>query len=270
METSQQRRPHRATRARRDALVALVHGGTVRVEDIAAHLAVSASTVRRDLAALEAAGLVSRTYGGAITSAPFHDRALADRLALNTAGKAGIGRAAVDLVHDGAMVFLDAGSTTMSFADALRQRSVRDVTVVTRGLENAVLLVGCEGIDVHVVGGHLTAASHGTTGPLALEALGRISFDLAVLGCDAVSARQGIGEPTLEEAYVKERAADRSERVAVLADCSKFGVSGISAWARLPEGWTLVTDTHDAGLLAPFEEARVRVITAAPVSSRPA
>lgn len=262
-QITQQRRPHRATRARRDALVALVQGGTVRVEDIAAHLEVSASTVRRDLAALESAGMVSRTYGGAITSAPYRDRALADRLALNTAGKAGIGQAAVDLVHEGATVFLDAGSTTMAFVEALRQRSVSSVTVVTRGLENALMLVGCDGIDVHVVGGRLTTASHGTTGPLALEALGRFSFDLAVLGCDAVSAQLGVGEPTLEEAYVKECAANRSERSAVLADRSKFGVSGISAWARLPDTWTLVTDTDDAGLLAPFEEARVRVLSTA-------
>lgn len=261
MEQTTQR-PHRATRARRNALIALVHGGTARVEDIAAHLEVSASTVRRDLAALESAGMVSRTYGGAITSAPYRDRALADRLALNTAGKAGIGRTAVDLVHDGATVFLDAGSTTMAFVDALRQRSVSGVRVVTRGLENAVLLVGCDGIDVHVVGGRLTTASHGTTGPLALEALERFAFDLAILGCDAVSAQRGVGEPTLEEAYVKECAANRSDRIAVLADRTKFQVAGISAWARLPEAWTLVTDTDDHELLAPYAAAGVRVLGA--------
>lgn len=256
-------RPHRATRSRRDALVSLVQAGTVRVEDLAHRLSVSASTVRRDLAALEADGLVSRTYGGAITAAPFRDRALNERLALNPEGKAGIGRAAVDLVHDGATVFVDAGTTTIAFVDALRQRSVRDVTVVTRGLENAVLLAGGDGIEVHVVGGRLTPASHGTTGPLAIEALGRFAFDLAILGCDAVSATRGIGEPTLDEAYVKEFAATRSERTAVLADRTKFRVAGISAWASLPAGWTLVTDAHDADVLADFDAAGVDVVVAA-------
>lgn len=256
-------RPHRATRTRRDALVSLIHAGTVRVEDLSRRLSISASTVRRDLAALEAEGLVSRTYGGAITVAPFRDRALHERLALNPEGKAEIGRTAVDLVHDGATVFVDAGSTTIAFVEALRKQSMRDVTVVTRGLENAVLLVGSDGLEVHVVGGRLTPASHGTTGPLAIEALGRFAFDIAILGCDAVSASRGVGEPTLEEAYVKEYAATRSERTAVLADRSKFRVTGISAWANLPTGWTLVTDADDPEVLADFDAAGVDVVVAA-------
>jgi len=242
----------------------LVRSGTVRVEDLAARLDVSPSTVRRDLAALESDGHVSRTYGGAITGAPYRDRALGERLAANPTGKARIGRAALDLVHDGATVFVDAGSTTIAFVEALRDAAVRDLTVVTRGVENAVLLVGREGIDVHVAGGRLTPASHGTTGPLTLEALGRFSFDVAVLGCDAVSPISGVGEPTLEEAYVKEFAAARAGRTAVLADASKFGVPGISAWAQLPAGWTLVTDHEDADALAEFTSAGVHVVAAAP------
>jgi DeoR/GlpR family transcriptional regulator of sugar metabolism len=123
--------------------------------------------------------------------------------------------------------------------------------------------VGREGIAVPVAGGRLTPASHGTTGPLTLEALGRFSFDVAVLGCDAVSPVSGVGEPTLEEAYVKEFAASRSARTAVLADASKFHVSGISAWAHLPAGWTLVTDHRDEDTLAQFTAAGVRVVSTA-------
>lgn len=262
MSANRGARPHRATRARRDALVGLIQTGTARVEDLAARLDVSPSTVRRDLAVLEEDGIVSRTYGGAITSAPYHDRALSERLAANTAGKAQIGHAAIDLVHDGATVFVDAGSTTIAFVEALRTTAVRDLTVVTRGLENALRLVGRPGIDVHVAGGRLTPASHGTTGPLTIEALGRFAFDLAVLGCDAVAPDRGVGEPTLEEAYVKEWAAAHSGMTAVLADRSKFGVRGISAWARLPAGWILVTDHDDADALSAFTDAGVTVLEA--------
>jgi DeoR/GlpR family transcriptional regulator of sugar metabolism len=114
-----------------------------------------------------------------------------------------------------------------------------------------------------VTGGRLTPASHGTTGPLTLEALARFTFDVAVLGCDAVSPTSGVGEPTLEEAYVKEFAAARAARTAVLADASKFGVTGISAWAQLPAGWTLVTDHRDEDTLAQFTAAGVRVVSTA-------
>ena len=264
MTASPGARPHRATRKRREALIALIQQGTARVEDLAARLGVSPSTVRRDLTVLESEGLVSRTYGGAMTGAPFHDRALGERLAANPAGKARIGAAALDLVHDGATVFVDAGSTTIAFVEALRGADVHGLTVVTRGVENAVLLVDRAGIDVHVAGGRLTPASHGTTGPLTLESLARFTFDVAVLGCDAVSPSSGVGEPTLEEAYVKEFAAARAARTAVLADASKFGVTGISAWAQLPAGWTLVTDHEDADALAEFTSAGVHVVAATP------
>ncbi|WP_291796976.1 DeoR/GlpR family DNA-binding transcription regulator [Brevibacterium sp.] len=253
-------RPHRSTLERREALLRLVNSGTARVEELAERCEVSPSTVRRALAALEADGHLSRTYGGAITPAPFHDRSLTERLAVNTESKSGIGRAAVGLVHAGATIFVDAGSTTLALVDALTD--VEDVTVVTRGLENAITLVGRPGISVHVAGGALTPASHGTTGPLALEALGRFAFDLAFLGCDAVSALQGVGEPTLEEAYVKEFAARRAHRTVVLADASKLRVRGVAAWAPLPEGWTLVTDARDEDALEPFARAGVDIIRA--------
>ncbi|WP_035280710.1 DeoR/GlpR family DNA-binding transcription regulator [Brevibacterium album] len=253
-------RPHRSTLERREALLRLVTSGISRVEELGSRLEVSPSTVRRDLAALEDSGQLSRTYGGAIMPAPFRDRALSERVAVNAESKTGIGLASVGLVHAGATIFVDAGSTTLALVDALD--GVEGVTVVTRGLENAITLVGRPGISVHVVGGALTPASHGTTGPLALEALGRFAFDLAFLGCDAVSPALGVGEPTLEEAYVKEFAATRARRTVVLADASKLCTRGVAAWAPLPHGWTLVTDCREETLLAPFERQGVDVIRA--------
>ncbi|WP_349828529.1 DeoR/GlpR family DNA-binding transcription regulator [Brevibacterium litoralis] len=253
------------TVARREALLALVRGGVERVEDLAERSAVSISTVRRDLAALEAAGSISRTYGGATVATPFKEQSLGVRMGLHTGEKKAIAAAAADMVTAGATVFLDAGSTTAELAGLLRGRS--DLSVVTRGPEIAILLAGEPGIEVTVVGGVLGTKSHGTTGALATEALRRMSFDLAFLGADAVDPVDGLGEPTLDETLLKELVARRTARTVVLADSSKFtragvGAGRVPAWADLGEGWTLVTDTGDRARLADFEAAGVTVIAA--------
>ncbi len=54
---------------RRETYELLLQRGSARIADIAAHLAVSPQTVRRDLDSLAADGLVQRVHGGAVVHA---------------------------------------------------------------------------------------------------------------------------------------------------------------------------------------------------------
>lgn len=247
------------TRARREALMRLVRAGVERVEDLADRSGVSLSTVRRDLSALEAEGRISRRYGGATTAIPFKEQSLGERMALNTNAKRSIAEAAADLVPENSTIFLDAGSTTAELAEHLRART--GISVVTRGLEIAILLAGEPGLEVTVIGGRLNAQSHGTVGPLADEALRHISFDVAFLGADSVDPVDGLGEPTLEETFLKSLVARRSHRVVVLADSSKLHGGAVPAWAGLGEGWTLVTDTGSPEELDAYRENGIVLVT---------
>ncbi|MDO5629280.1 MAG: DeoR/GlpR family DNA-binding transcription regulator [Mobilicoccus sp.] len=247
------------TRARQEEVLRLVRGGTGRVEDIADSLAVSASTVRRDLARLAEDGLLARTYGGAQSGPRFTELALGERLALAFEGKAAIGAVAAGLISPGATVFIDAGSTCAQLAEHLRER--HDLTVVTRGLEIAAALVGDGGPRVVLLGGTVAAKSHGMVGPLTEHGLVRHRFDVAFLGCDAIHPRDGIGEPTVHEAATKETAAGRADRVVALADATKLTRTGVPVWAPLPAGWTLITDADETHT-APFSAAGIEVLRA--------
>ncbi len=229
----------RATQARHDEMVALLRTGVDDVATLAARFGVSPSTVRRDLAQLAGQGRIARTYGGALVRDVFHERSFAESEGLNLDAKETIAATAAGLVPDEGVVFVDAGTTCLALARLLVTRG--PLTVVTRGLEAALLLARAPEIDVILTGGRVQPLSHGAIGPLASLALERLRFDVAFLGADAVDPVRGLGEPTVEETRVKEEAAQQAGEVVLLVDGSKFGQHA-PAWVPLDPGWTVVTD----------------------------
>ena len=248
----------RATRERHDAMVALVRDGVAGVEALSERLRVSPSTIRRDLSQLQRQGRIARTYGGALAPDVFHERPFAESQRLNPGAKAAIAAVAAELVPPEGTVFLDAGTTCLALARLLADRG--PLTVVTRGLEAAGLLARAPGIDVVITGGRLQPLSHGVIGPLASLALERFRFDIALLGADAIDGTRGLGEPTVEETWVKEQAASRADQVVVLADSSKFDQHA-PAWLPIEAPWTLVTDAAPADAVEQMEGRGVRVRT---------
>lgn len=230
----------RGTRARHDALVELLRDGVDSVEALAGRVDVSPSTVRRDLARLQREGRIARTYGGALVRETFTERSFGESARIHQEAKAAIAEAALPLVPEGGTIFLDAGTTCLALARRLVGRG--PLTVVTRGLEAALLLVRSDDIRVVVLGGEVRPLSHGVVGALSSLSLGRLAVDVAFLGADAVDAERGIGEPTLEEIHVKEVAASRASSVVVLADSSKLAPATLPAWLPLEPAWTLVSD----------------------------
>src|ERR1700730_1604748 len=87
--------------------------GRVDVMRLAEELSVTSETIRRDLTALERAGVVRRVHGGAIPVERLgFEPALAARDAVMTVEKERIAKAALaELPEEGAII-IDAGSTT--------------------------------------------------------------------------------------------------------------------------------------------------------------
>jgi DeoR/GlpR family transcriptional regulator of sugar metabolism len=230
----------RATRERHDRLVALVRSGVDGVETLARELGVSASTVRRDLGQLQRGGRLARTYGGAIVREDFEERSFGESEHVRPEAKARIGAEAARRVLPGSTVFVDAGTTCLALARRLTVAG--PLTVVTRGLEAALLLARADDVSVEMLGGSVRPLSHGVVGPHSSLALARMRFDVAFLGADVVDPERGVGEPTAEETWVKEQAAGRADRVVLLADSSKVAAAPLPAWLPFGEHWSMVTD----------------------------
>lgn len=245
------------TSQRRQRILDLITAGEEDVEFLAAALAVSESTIRRDLAVMSEQGVVTRTYGGAVLAHAQPEQALSTREHQNRAAKDAIARAAAARIDDGDSVLLDAGSTAGALARLLPGRRLR---VVTGSLPLVPLLANEPGIDLMVLAGTVRPISMGVVGPLAELVLRRLSVDKVFLGADGVVAGRGLCEATAEQISLKELMAAQAAEVFVLADASKLGRATQNFWAPLARRWTLITDSSATeAQLDPF--ARLPLVT---------
>jgi DeoR/GlpR family transcriptional regulator of sugar metabolism len=242
---------------RRDEIVRLATTtGLANVIDLSEIFAVSPSTIRRDLAKLEAEGQLARTYGGAMPHYAHVESTLRQRIGEDFDAKRAIGRWAASQIQLGESILLDAGSTVAALAHEIRNRT--ELTVTTTSLIVLNELSRSEHLTVNALGGTLRMISQGFIGPLAEAALDVLTFDRAYLGADSVDAELGICEADPQQTRLKELMARRAQHVYVLAHAQKLGRRPFHAWAQLPRPWTLVTDADDKAV-RPFHAHGINV-----------
>jgi DeoR family fructose operon transcriptional repressor len=217
-------------------------GGRVDVLSLADTFQVTAETVRRDLKALDRAGLLRRVHGGAIPAGRLDfEPDLAERESTAADEKDRIAQAAVaELPEDGSVV-LDAGSTAARLAAAFPLE--RGLTVVTHSLPVAARLADHPGIDLHLVGGRVRHRTRAAVDAWALRAYGEIRADVVFLGANGFSAAYGLTTPDLAEAAVKRAVIAAGRRVVLLADSAKHGQEHFARFGDLADVDLLITDT---------------------------
>ncbi len=238
--------------------------GAVTVADLCERFQVSDMTIRRDLSALEKAGLIRRIHGGAVSSRgrsyepPFLTRAQESR-----AAKQAIAALAAELVNDGDSIALDVGSTTLEMARHLTGK--HDITVLTASLPVANVLADHPGIRVILTGGILRHGEQSMIGAIAEEAFARFHVDKAFIGIGGVDLENGLTEYNVEDAQVKQAMIRSSQYRILLADSTKFGRTTFASVAPLTEIDRIITDDElDMSYRTALEELGIRVHVAHP------
>lgn len=238
----------------------LARQGTVRTVALTEQLGVSGATARRDLDLLAQRGLIRKVHGGAALAS--QDQHYQDRQQLEQGGKARLAAAAVELLSPGQTVYIDAGTTARQVARALRRAPAltRTLRVVTHGLDVAYELNGeCP---LYVVGGEVYGSTYSLTGPDALAAAERYSYDVFLVGCTSIDPDRGLTNSNLVEAQQKTAIMRRARRSLLIADHRKWGHAGFATFAALGDVAAWVTDHAPAGARAAFEAAGVQVVEA--------
>ncbi|MCY4242931.1 MAG: DeoR/GlpR family DNA-binding transcription regulator, partial [Rhodobacter sp.] len=211
-----------------------------RVNELASDLGVSAETIRRDLAELDAAGSIRRTYGGAVRTSSL-EPALSERLKLHIAERERIAKRAVGIMEDVTSLYIGGGATTLLFARALGLVD-RHMTILTASFQIAIELAANPHFDVISLPGNVELREGLVHGPETLRFIRGYNVDCAVMGASALD-ETGVSEALPSAANVYNAMVDQAERTIVVADRSKLGKRSLKRILLWNAGTMLVTDT---------------------------
>jgi DeoR/GlpR family transcriptional regulator of sugar metabolism len=215
----------------------------VSVRELADEFEMTEISLRRDLNALAEKGHIVRVRGGARRSrTAAASRRYAEEDQLNAQAKARIARAAAALLRGERTAFFYSGSTVARVAVALGDAERASLTIVTPSFP--VITEVSSWADPHlvVVGGLFLPNYLACVGPQAVESLRAINADVAVVGCDGLTATDGLTTPHQLVAEIGSVIVERARKTIVVADSSKIGRRGFTPIAPTSAIHALVTD----------------------------
>jgi len=236
--------------------------GIATVQELCGRFDVSPATIRNDLQALEKAGLLERTHGGAITAekAAYEPNTFQKEIR-NAGDKAKIAEAALQHIHPGDAIALDSGTTTFQLAKLLGR--VERLTVVTYDLQIAAWLEGNTEVSIIMAGGAVRRHFHCTAGQTAIDTLSRLRVDKAFLAANGASVEDGLSTPNMDIASIKSTLIRRADKRFLLCDHSKLGRSAFATFAPLDAVDVLITDRKaDAQFVEAARALGVEIILA--------
>jgi DeoR family transcriptional regulator, fructose operon transcriptional repressor len=226
---------------RRDRLLELVRGRRfASLPELADQLAVSESTVRRDLDQLEEQGTAKRIHGGVLYTgaAPKLPHFEAQQPG-EWEKKRAVAAAALSLIDDGDTILLDGGSTTYELGRLLVGRPLH---VVTTSLPVANLFASDGNSDLVMIGGNICPRSGVARGPYADRMLSMVRVRKTIFSVAGVSD-EGFFNNDLLLVETERAMMQAAAEVIVIADSTKFGHQSLTHLCPLGAVQHLVVDS---------------------------
>ena len=191
------------------------------VSELSQQLYVAPITVRRDLVEMESAGLLKRCHGGA-SVVDFANREVPYELRSreNTSAKAGIARKAVQLIHHGDTVFLDASTTVAHMTDYMDAQL--ELTIITNSIRVMEKLRG-KGIRCYLTGGMLLENSSALVGRIAEDAVSSLFADICFFSSQGITEDGMITDFSEDETRLRKCMLKNTKQKVFLYDHSKVG-----------------------------------------------
>lgn len=191
------------------------------VEFLAKKMNISPSSIRRDLKNLEERGLVNRSYGGVkLANATGKRIPFSLRSQANSHLKKQIAKAALSLINEGDVVFLD-GSSTVLFLAALLA-SVNGITVITNGIDVMSCLSNYD-VRAYCTGGAKSKDNEAVlVGDYTQRFLRDIRADVAIFSVQSMNDAGDCFDCYAEEVAVRKVMLQNARKKILLCDSSKW------------------------------------------------
>lgn len=216
------------------------------VTEIATHVGVSESTVRRDFMEMEKAQLVRRIHGGVVgVDVAYNLAATTGRGDEGLEGREAIAKEAATMVSAGQIVGFNGGRTTTMAARRIvsrpefeRKDGTPALTVVCAALNIATESVLRPSIRTVVLGGVAEPHSFELTGPLASATMRDLWLDIMFVGLVGLDIDAGLTCNSDAEAGVTRTMISHSRRIVGIASSNKIGqraLAGICSISTLSD-----------------------------------
>ena len=177
----------------------------------------------------------------------------------NVIGKQKIAEQIAAMVKDGESLMLDASSTAVYIAKALKEK--KNLTVITNSIEIIVELMDMPEWKVLSTGGLSREGSFALVGPQTDKMLKSYHVDKAVISCKGFDLESGITDSDELHANNKITMLGAAGKKILAVDKSKFDKTAFTAIGALDDITTVVTDEEpDRRWLQAFEEAGIECV----------
>ena len=225
----------------------LARDGKVRVKDLSEMFKVTEDCIRKDLGALEKQGKLKRTYGGAVVRREnLHMLEVSKHRNTDAEAKRRIAQAAVKLIHDKDMVFLDISTSNLAIAELL-VKTDREMTVVTNMIDILVVLARNPKIRLVFAGGKINKSRDGFWGGMTLDFISKLKPDIAFVGAVGVDVKENsVSTYDIEDGINKAAIVRVAKRAYVVAEARKLSNDGNYNYTSLDTLSGLITDSKPA------------------------
>lgn len=232
-------------KTRRNEVLEMVgRQGYVSIDELAGHFDVTPQTIRRDINALAASGLLERHHGGASLPSSVENVAYDRRQILHREEKMALAKMLARHIPENASLFINIGTTAEAVAHALSNH--KGLRIITNNLNVANTLSDNGGFEVIVTGGVVRCRDKGLTGEAAIDMIGQFRVDYGIIGISAIDPDGTLLDYDYREVRVAKAIIANSRQVFLAADHSKVGrnamvrlssIGDVDAWFtdRKPE-----------------------------------
>ena len=196
----------------------LVKEKKLEVSELSAHLGVSQVTVRKDLDAMEAQGLITREHGFAVLSSTDD---IKGRLAYHYEEKKKIALRAAELINDGDTIMIESGSCCALLAQTLAELRT-GITIITNSAFIADYIRRSSDFQIILLGGIYQQDAQVMVGPMVRQCAENFWVDRFFIGVDGWSARAGFTNQDQMRAQAVRDMARQADQVIVLTESEKF------------------------------------------------
>ena len=216
--------------------------GFVTIDELVEHFEVTPQTIRRDLNYLAKEKKIKRHHGGAGLESSSVNTAYQDRKIMNLQAKENIAAELVQMIPDGASLFINIGTTTETIARALLQH--QDLLVVTNNIHVATILSAKKDFTVIIASGEVRHRDGGIVGEATQEFINQFHMDFGIIGISGIHSDGTLLDFDYKEVRVAKTIIQNSRQVLLAADNSKFGRSAMVRLGNISQANHFFTDRN--------------------------